>query len=120
MQEEWVVGLSRRLGHRQGRRMGKAIVRTDEEAVEIVAGVDRHRVRRCACRVGARAGAARRIDERDSLELGRQTAQSILERPYVPALDPGANALRAGQIEGLGRSADGAQWLDPEIERRRG
>ncbi len=111
-----VVGLARRLGHRERGGVGEPVPGPDHEPVELVAGVDRHGLGDAGSG-GAGAHPGRRVHQSDALEAGAEAAKRLFERAHISALDPGPDAGRPGQIKGLGLGARGLERVDPKVER---
>src|SRR5215212_8035894 len=99
--------------------MGEAIARSDDEALEGMAGVERRRLDPCARLLmlfGSIGGSL--IDDEDPVELRRGGTKRGFERSGVTPLDPRAACRRRRQVEGLAMSADRPQRVEPEAKGR--
>ena len=119
VEEERVVRLAGQLGHGERGGVGEAVARADDEPVEVVGGVDRHRLGDGPFRL-LHAGRGLGRHEHDPLEPGGQAPERALELVEVAALDPGPHPARRGQVEGLGAGPGRSQRLEPEVEGGRG
>ncbi len=115
VEEERVVGLRRRLGDGQGRRVGDPVSLADDEAVEGVVGVEVRSLRRDRGLQPLSSSAAKLTSV--SSEPGR--GKGLAQQARVAPLGPGPDALRGREVEHARLGADDRERLQPELERRR-
>ena len=89
--------------------MGEAVALADHEALEGVAGVEASPAR-LAARLERR--------EADLRERGAGGLERFADQDRVAALDPGADAVRGGEMEGRPARAEHLQRPQPEVEGR--